>query len=393
LNIQDVARDIIATAQRPLNQAQTLPPTAYTDEPYFAHEAEHVLRAGWLCTGHVSQLAAPGAMLPLDVLGEPIMLVRGQDDVIRALSRVCPHRSSDVLIDGAATACRAAGSVITCPYHHWTFALDGKLIGAPHMQEAAGFNKNDWRLAGIKSEMWEGFIFVNLNGDAPPLARHFASFTQAVAPWNMAALELVISQDWDCDFNWKVMVENWIESYHHLGPHSKTLHPLMPAQDTWSEKPNPAYIHAHLPMTGREAAPIRAAIEKGETGTGFLPLPGISPDAQAEWSLFVGFPCFMLLLARDRVIWYRLQPLSAGHCRLTTTTLVSRASLAAPDYAATLLAETNMLKEFHMEDMAVNEAVQRGLRSRHAGRGRLSHLEEPVWQFHRLLAAKLENMA
>jgi phenylpropionate dioxygenase-like ring-hydroxylating dioxygenase large terminal subunit len=95
----------------------------------------------------------------------------------------------------------------------------------------------------------------------------------------------------------------------------------------------------------------------------------------------------MLLLARDRAIWYRLQPISAERCRLTTTTLVARENFSAADYAATLEAETKMLRDFHLEDMGVNEAVQRGLKSRHAVRGRLSHLEEPVWQFHRQLAA------
>ncbi len=366
-----------------------MPREAYIDETYFAHEAEQVLRAGWLCIAHVSQISARGAVLPIDILDEPIMLVRGNDDVIRALSRVCPHRSADVLIDGEKSDCRTSGTVLTCPYHRWTFGLDGKLLGAPYMQEAAGFNKGEWKLAEIRCAVWEGFVFVNLDNAAPPLDAYYADFTSTVAPWKLGDLELVISMDWECNFNWKVMVENWIESYHHLGPHSKTLNPFMPAQDTWSELPNPAFIHAHLPMTGRDAAPMRKAIENGQTGGGFLPLPHVPVARQAEWSLFVGFPCFMLLLARDRAIWYRLQPISAERCKLTTTTLVSRESLLAPDYAATLEAETKMLRDFHMEDMTVNEAVQRGLRSRHAARGRLSHLEEPVWQFHRLLAAQM----
>ncbi len=391
MNILDISKDIIATAQRPLDQAQTLPPQAYTDEAWFTHEAEHILRAGWLCAGHVSQLKQPGATLPLDLLGEPVMLVRGNDDVIRVLSRVCPHRASDLLLGGEATGCHVAGSVLTCPYHHWTFALDGKLMGAPHMQGAVDFNKAEWKLNNIRSAVWEGFIFVNLNDEAPPLETYFADFTAIAAPWQLAEMELVISMDWDCAFNWKVMVENWIESYHHIGPHSKTLNPYMPAQDTWTEPPNGAFVYAHLPMTGRDAAPVREAIASGAPGTGFLPIPGVPVERQGEWNLFVGFPCFMLLLARDRAIWYRLQPISAERCRLTTTTLVSRASLQAPGYAQTLEAETKMLFDFHVEDMQVNEAVQRGLRSRHAVRGRLSQLEEPVWQFHRLLAAQMAD--
>jgi phenylpropionate dioxygenase-like ring-hydroxylating dioxygenase large terminal subunit len=391
LKIQDIARDITATAQRPLAQACTLPSQAYTDAAYFAYEAEQVLGAGWLCAGHVSQLREPGAVLPVDLLDEPIMLVRGKGNVIRALSRVCPHRAADVLLNGEKTPCSAAATVITCPYHRWSFGLDGRLLGAPQMQQAEGFNKSDWQLTEIRSAICEGFIFVNLDASAPPLETHYAAFAATVAPWKLDELEIVISMDWECHFNWKVMVENWIESYHHLGPHVKTLNPFMPAQDTWSEPPNPAFIHAHLPLTGRDAAALRDTIAAGEPGTGFLPLQGVPVAQQAEWHLFVGFPCFMLLLARDRAIWYRLQPLSAERCKLTTTTLVSRAAQAALGYAAVLAAETKMLRDFHLEDMEVNEAVQRGLRSRHVARGRLSHLEEPVWQFHRLLAAQMAD--
>ena len=358
-----------------------------TDPDYFELEKRRVLNAGWLCAGHVSQIKAPGAFLPVDFLGEPLLLVHGEDGEIRAFSRVCPHRGADVLLEGEATGCGTVGSVLTCPYHRWTFGLDGKLRGAPQMQKAEGFNKEDWHLAPIRSAVWQGFIFVNLDGSAPPLEEFYAAFGQTVAPWKLQDMELVISMDWECRFNWKVMVENWIESYHHLGPHTKTLNPLMPAQDTWTEQANPAFIHAHLPLTGRAAAPILEVIRAGGAGNGFLPLPGLSPELQSDWHLFVGFPCFMLLLARDRAIWYRLQPISPDYCRLTTTTLISRESLSMQNYPAVLEAETKMLRDFHMEDMAVNEAVQRGLRSRHAVRGRLSHLEEPVWQFHRQLAA------
>jgi phenylpropionate dioxygenase-like ring-hydroxylating dioxygenase large terminal subunit len=389
VSIIDIIRDIQEAAALPLTRARTLTAAAYTDQDYFEMEKRRVLGAGWLCAGHVSQLKETGAFLPVDFLDEPILLVRGEDGDIRAVSRVCPHRGADVLLDGEKTACDVAGSVITCPYHRWTFGLDGKLRGTPQMQKAEDFNKEEWRLAPIRSAIWHGFIFVNLHGNAPPLEAFYASFGATVAPWALQEMELVISMDWECRFNWKVMVENWIESYHHLGPHTKTLNPFMPAQDTWSEQPNAAFIHAHLPLTGRDAAAMRETIKNGAVGEGFLPVPGLSPEQQADWHLFVGFPCFMLLLARDRAIWYRLQPISPDHCRLTTTTLVSRASLAMPNYEAILAAETKMLNDFHVEDMAVNEAVQRGLRSRHAVRGRLSHLEEPVWQFHRQLAAWL----
>jgi phenylpropionate dioxygenase-like ring-hydroxylating dioxygenase large terminal subunit len=386
VNVEALIRDLGDAAALPLTQARTLHPSCYTDRDYFNVEKSRVLNAGWLCAGHVSQLKETGAYLPVDFLDEPVLLLRGEDGEIHVFSRVCPHRGADILLDGEATGCGVFNSKITCGYHRWVFGLDGTLRAAPQMQKAEGFRPEDWRLARIRSTIWHGFIFVNLEGHAPPLEAIYSEFDKIIAPWNCQDLELVISMDWECRFNWKVMVENWIESYHHLGPHTKTLNPLMPAQDTWAELPNAAFIHAHLPLTGRDAAPLLEAIRQGVTGDGFLPLPGLDQMQQSEWNLFVGFPCFMLLLARDRAIWYRLQPLSAEHCRLTTTTLVSRASLTMPNYEKVLKAETRMLREFHNEDMAANQAVQRGLYSRHVVRGRLSHLEAPVWQFHRQLA-------
>jgi phenylpropionate dioxygenase-like ring-hydroxylating dioxygenase large terminal subunit len=389
LSVEEILRDLREVAALPLAQARTLHPSCYTDSDYFQLEKKHVLNAGWLCAGHVSQLREVGAFVPVDFLDEPVLLLRGDDGEITALSRVCPHRGADVLLDGEETGCGVFRGKITCGYHRWVFGLDGRLRAAPQMQKADGFNPQDWRLAPIRCDIWQGFVFINLDDQAQPLAEFYAEFGKIVAAWNLSELELVISMDWECKFNWKVMVENWIESYHHLGPHTQTLNPLMPAQDSWTEAPDLAFIHAHLPLTGRDAAPLLEAIRQGVAGDGFLPLPGLGEAQQSEWKLFVGFPCFKLLLARDRAIWYRLQPISPEYCRLTTTTLTSRASLSMPDYKKVLEAETRMLRDFHTEDMAVNEAVQRGLHSSHVVRGRLSHLEAPVWQFHRQLAARM----
>jgi phenylpropionate dioxygenase-like ring-hydroxylating dioxygenase large terminal subunit len=171
-----------------------------------------------------------------------------------------------------------------------------------------------------------------------------------------------------------------------LGTHAATLNPIMPAQKTWTEPEHPHFIRCHLPYAD---GPRRAVLDADPAGIpGFRPIPGLTAEQQTEWGLYLGFPCFMFLTTRDRVIWYRLQPISADRCKLLTTTLVSRESLDAPDFEETLERETRMLRDFHVEDMEVNAAVQRGLRSTKAVRGRLSHLEEPVWLIQRFLAAR-----
>lgn len=390
--VQEISDKIQEAAALPLDRATTLPQQAYTSEEYFNYEVDAVLKADWICLGHVSQLKDPGSFLAVDLFDEPLLVVRDKTGPIRVLSRVCPHRAMDIMPEGFDYPRRGKTGRLVCPYHRWTFEFDGRVKACPEMQQAADFKKSDWKLAEIRSEIWEGFVFVNLSGTAPPLSRQYEDFRRVIAPWKAAELQVVIELEWDCAFNWKVMIENWIESYHHLGIHHSTLQPMMPARNTWTEPEHPHFIHCHLPFKPKLAEEIRQIAEGEVEGSGgFATVPGLSVREQVEWRLFVGYPCFMFLTTRDRLLWYRLLPVSAERCKLLTTTLVRPESLDAPDYAETLKAETKMLTDFHMEDMVVNTAVQRGLHSAHVVRGRLSHLEMPVWLIQRYLAARSQG--
>jgi len=389
--VDAIRRKVIDVAALPLTRAATLPREAYTEEDYFAFERRTVLEAGWMCVAHVSELKDPGSFVALDLLGEPLIIVRTREGDIRVLSRVCAHRAMDIMPDCTGEPHAGSTTVLTCPYHRWVYNLDGSLRGCPHMERAADFNKPDWRLAAFRSEIWNGFVFVNIDGKAPPLAAQYADFAALVAPWRADEMEIVIRLTWDCAFNWKVMIENWMESYHHVGAHLATLEPTMPGRNTWTDAEHPHFIRAHLPFTEALQHDLKAAIDSGRRLPGFRPLDALSFEQQSEWGLYLGYPCFMFLTMRDRLLWYRLLPISAERCRLETMMLVPRASLADPDIATTIEAETRMLRDFHTEDMVVNTAVQRGLRSSRAVRGRLSHLEEPIWLIQRYLAARAQG--
>jgi phenylpropionate dioxygenase-like ring-hydroxylating dioxygenase large terminal subunit len=389
IDLAALTADIAATAALPLPQARTLPKAAYTDEEFYRVEAQKLFRAGWLCVAHVSELREAGNYLALEMLGEPLVVTRAEDGAVHVLSRVCPHRAMDIIPGSDGFPRKGHAAHLLCPYHVWSFELDGRLRGCAQMQQAEGFAKVDWPLTALRSGVWNGFVFVNFDGAAPELAECYGALDETLAPWNIAEMEAVISMDWECDFNWKVMVENWMESYHHIGAHSTTLNPIMPGQYTWSEPEQPHYVHAHLPYTPKLKAQLAAAQARGEALPGFPVIPGLNDEQQAEWGLFVGYPFFMFLTMPDRLLWYRLLPLSAGRCRLQTMTLVGRAALDHPGLPAMIEAETPLLRDFHLEDMVVNKAVQEGLNSAYAVRGRLSHLEEPVWLIQRYLAARL----
>jgi phenylpropionate dioxygenase-like ring-hydroxylating dioxygenase large terminal subunit len=379
-SLAELCRDVMETAALPLQESITLPRQIYTDPAFFEHEAESVLKRGWLAIAHTSQVKAPGDYLNLDLLNEPLTVIRGKDGIVRVLSRVCPHRAMDVMAPESGIAAKGNTGILVCPYHRWSFDFDGRLKGCPEMHQVEGFRKADWGLAEIRSVLWEGFVFVDLSGTAPPLDAQYADFQRRITPWRLGEMEVVIELDWECEFNWKVMVENWAESYHHLGSHHQTLNTVMPAQMTWTEPQTGNFLCCHLPY--------RPELAKSPPMS-FRPIPGLTKQQQTEWIVFVGFPCFMFLTAPDRALWYRLLPISAERCKLTTTTLVARENLDDPDFAARIAEESRALSQFHLEDMEMNIGVQRGLRSSRAVRGRLSHLEEPVWRMQRFLAAQL----
>ncbi len=399
LALAEIQRGITEAADLPLSRARTIPAQAYTSEEFFEWEVTCLLRGGWQCAAHVSQIPEPGDFLNLELLGEPIIVVRGKDGVIRALSRVCPHRAMDIMPEGFgyeghdpaearpdAAGCGHARTLL-CPYHAWSFELDGKLKACPEMQEAEGFSREDIGLRPFRSEVWQGFIFVNLDGNAAPLGKGLSAMEADVAAYRLADLKLVVAREWDCFFNWKVLVENFMESYHHLGIHHRTLQPMMPARHTWTEQERRHYIRAHLPYKDSagetSGAPSQAAIPT---------FPGLSNAQKTEWGLFHVLPTFLLATAPDRVIWYRLQPYGPDRLKLLTTALVSTETLERDDFPRIREEVAGALVEFHLEDLEVCTAVQRGLYASGWQTGRLSHLEMPVWLFHRYLAARIRDV-
>jgi phenylpropionate dioxygenase-like ring-hydroxylating dioxygenase large terminal subunit len=402
-SVVDIQRGIVEAAALPLARARTLPAAAYTSPEFYEWEAARLLRGGWQCLAHVSQLPRAGDFLNVDLLGEPLIVVRGKDEAIRVLSRVCPHRAMDIMPPGfgyeghgpaeAKPSEPGCGHtrIFLCPYHAWTFELDGRLKACPEMQQADGFARDEVGLRVFRSGVWQGFVFVNLDGAAPPLDDGLGEMAADIAAFRPEELRLVVAREWDCPFNWKALVENFMESYHHLGIHHRTLQPMMPARDTWTERERARYVRAHLPYRPSVREAFEAFAERGDFSSDPPPFPGLGPDQRSEWGLFLIHPTFLLATAPDRVIWYRLQPEGPDRLRLLTTALVAPEVAARDNFPALRDRIAGQLTAFHLEDMQVCTAVQRGLRAGGWQAGRLSHLEMPIWLFHRYLASRIRG--
>lgn len=398
LSVPDILREISAAAELPLEQATTLPAEAYTSDAYFEWEVDNLVRREWMCVAHISQLPGIGDFINLDMIGEPLIVIRGKDGVVRTLSRVCPHRGMDIMPPGygepgsgpadrraSGTACGHT-RILMCPYHAWTFELDGELKGTPEMHKAEGFSREDHGLRAWRTETWHGFIFVNFDGNAQPLAEQFSEMSEAVAGWTgLEEMEVIIERAWDCEFNWKVLFENFSECYHHIGAHSKTLQPLMPAKECWTEQEKRNFIFEHLPLKQSVADELNEAIA---AGTQFPLREGMDHQRLHEWQIVLAPPCFMLFAGPNQIAWYRLDPLTTDRCRLLTTILVPKGARDLPQFEACHATALQALIDFHSEDMDICAALQRGLYGSGFQRGRMCHLEMPIWLFHRFLAAR-----
>jgi phenylpropionate dioxygenase-like ring-hydroxylating dioxygenase large terminal subunit len=392
--LETLFREIQETADLPLNKARTLPAEAYTSPEFLAWESDQVLGKGWICLAHVSQVPTPGNFLNTEALGELLIVVHGKDGEIRILSRACPHRAMDIMppgfgYDGHGTAEVRDGQpgcghtrLFLCPYHHWSFELDGSLKGCPEMHQAEGFRRDEVGLRRFRCEVWHGFIFLNLSGDAETVATQYSELGRDIEGWDCASMKVVIAKEWDCPFNWKVLVENFMEGYHHLGAHCKTLQTFMPAKHTWTEAERPHSMRVNLPFKEGFAA---------DPSTEFEAVPGLDPTQAAQMAVYLGQPSFMMFTGPDRAFWYRIDPITPERSRLLTVCLLHDRAIEDPDYPAKLAVAEKMLVDFHLEDMEVCTAVQRGFYAKGYQRGRLSHLEMPIWLFHRYLAARMRD--
>ena len=157
----------------PVDEARLLPPVLYTSPEFYEFERRAIFQRDWLCVGRTDQLAEPGDFRSISIAGEPLIAVRDSDGELRVISAVCRHRGM-VIVEGSGN-CRR----FTCPYHHWTYGLDGALLGTPAMDRAVSFDRSDHSLPELKVEVWQGFIMANFGHDARPFG---PTMTKATSP-------------------------------------------------------------------------------------------------------------------------------------------------------------------------------------------------------------------
>jgi Rieske 2Fe-2S family protein len=194
--------------------AKTLPQQYFVSSEVLAEEEEKIFSKRWLLVGHQSQIPAAGDYFVQETAGESLIIARDRSEKVRGFYNVCRHRGTRLCEDLGGHS-----STIQCPYHAWTYGLDGRLIGSPHMDEMPGFDRSQYSLHPVNLGLWEGFIFVNLDDEAMPLEEWFAPLAGKFSHCNLPALKSVKRVEYDVKANWKLMFENYSECYHCPGVH------------------------------------------------------------------------------------------------------------------------------------------------------------------------------
>ncbi|MGQ0635096.1 MAG: aromatic ring-hydroxylating oxygenase subunit alpha, partial [Planctomycetaceae bacterium] len=381
--------ELYAPLRRPVEQALTLIPESYFAPEFFAQERERVWRQSWVAVGYQSQVPQAGDVLPVEVAGQPLFVVRDREGRIRAFYNVCRHRGSR-LIDSAGN-----GKVIRCPYHGWGYSLEGRLLGTPYFQgldvppELAGkfqlepavarsFCKEDYPLLPVHTETWAGIIFVNLSERPLPFREWLGDLPGRYARHPLDQLQLVRRQAYEIHANWKLIAENFMEYYHLPFGHPELCN-VSGFDNHWRYQGPGMY-------TGMCTSPLTS--DAGTVSFEGLPVWGGLTFTESQSAYFVLlFPNIALWIFPHHLVTLLFRPQDAGVSLEYLDMLVHPRALEAPDIDATLDRVMSFWRFVNDQDVRLVERVQAGVISRSYHGGRMCFkFEEPVHRFQNMVA-------
>jgi len=346
--------------------AHTIPAPWYVDARLANLERRMVFSKTWQLVGRADQVEKPGQFVTATVAGEPLVAVRGNDGLLRAFFNVCRHHAAAVVTEPCGQA-----SLLRCPYHGWNYGLDGSLKGMPEFDGVRDFDRQKNGLVPVRVETWEKFIFVNLDPDAGTLVEFLAGLAKRVAPLGLSRLHYYKTSMYDIHCNWKVFVDNYLDGGYHVPHLHKGLNSVLDYKQ-YTIKNEDRYCLQSSPMVSSGEDAATGNTRRGDRAWYFWQYPNFM------------FNCYEGYMDTNLVI-----PVDVDHCRVVFDFYFADVSEEACEYNEQSVSVGNRVQD---EDLGICEAVQRGLKSRAYGAGRLSVRREAGEQhFHRMLAADLKK--
>jgi Rieske 2Fe-2S family protein len=360
-------------ALRPFGQSRMLPRDAYTSPRVFAFEQERFFAGSWTCVGREGDLEGTGAQRAMRVGGAGVLLVRATDGRVRAFANTCRHRGHELLGVGEQTTRRT----VLCPYHAWTYDLDGALRVAPGFRDHGDFRPADHGLVELPLESWHGFLFVNGSGDAPPFAEHVGALDDLVAPYRLERLVPLATHEYDLACNWKVVLENYHECYHCPLIHPELCQVSPPASGDNFELDG-AWVGGTMDLKDHA---VTMSLDGHSDG---VPIPGLDTGRLRTVAYLGLFPNLLLSLHPDYVMTHLVEPLGPALSHVVCSWYFPPEATERPGFDPSYAVE--FWDRTNRQDWAACESVQRGMASPHFQPGPLAPAEDAVYHVVTMIA-------
>ena len=359
-----------AAGRRPVGEAFNLPAWCYTSKRFFDREIERLFGKVWNFVGRTDRIARAGDYFTCEAATVPLIVARGADGVVRAFANTCRHRGCPVA--------KGEGNARTfiCPYHGWTYANEGRLVGAPtDMDASVGFDMKDYGLIPVRLEIWGGFMFVNLDPDAPPLAEHLGNLPELLAPYDCAGMATGRRVEFDVPCNWKFYVENLKDAQHVTTVHRNSIASYAPVGKFWRGVQE---THGNLVSTfmGYPASAMRFPTDEG-----FPPIRGLDMSKAGTTAPLI-FPNLYISCTVDGAWYIHVNPVAPDRMTLEQGALFPAESLARPDRDEVLPRYFRRLDMTQAEDNEICALQHKGVSSPLARPGRYSTKEALVHKTH-----------
>jgi choline monooxygenase len=360
-----------------MGAATSAQPAIYWDTDIAALETTQIFQQDWVCPGLAAEIPNTGDYLTYSIAGSPVFCIRDKPGDIRTFSNVCRHRMMK-LLEGSGQTNR-----VVCPYHAWTYDLNGQLIGAGHMEKSTDFDVSKICLPEIRTEIWNGWIYITLNPDATPVATALSDLQDVISRYQMQNYVPVVKEEHVWKTNWKLLCENFMESYHLPVAHKATVGAWIGLEDSgFPAKSHDAFTYQtftkQADATYGTAHPDNTTLKDEWRHTSVMPSV---------------FPAHMFVLAPDHVWYLTLRPRGVGAVDVRFGVAIAPEVDAAlgtgEDRAAWVKELVSFFEHVNEEDRHMVEGIFIGSKSLHAAPGRLSWLEREIHDFQKYLARRL----
>jgi len=360
--------------RKPLHEASTLPGWCYVDNEWYEREVEMLFKKNWICVGRVEQVPKSGDYYSIEIVGQPLIVIRDENQQVRVHSALCRHRGA-IITEGAGH-CRA----LVCPYHSWTYSPSGKLLNTPGnpppMAGVSGFNMADHNLISIRTELWCGFIFINFDENAEPLMSWLGDLPEFLSSYQLENMQWTNRDMYEVDCNWKIWLENAFENYHVPSIHRDHYDPANPSNWVFEETKGPW-----------EAMFSKRSIV---AYSGLPDVPGIDEKkAQGLFHIWVE-PSLQIILTSNYMKFRQYLPEGPEKLRLYENWAFPKSTVDMPNFNDIVGSDYyEKYSQIIREDLGINPNVQKSMRSGSFRPGRYS-LEECI--VHRIANRVLDKV-